>query len=119
MIFFGVLRKFLDKWCPDADDGLHNELIGGEKEMLSIEPADRIRDMARTALRDPVLVRALRDETMTGVTVAIDRNPIFREQFRDYIEKFGDRCLDETGKPHPARRSAAAAIGGGWRRLEQ
>ncbi|MGE5192472.1 MAG: PEP/pyruvate-binding domain-containing protein [Deltaproteobacteria bacterium] len=95
MIFFGVLRKTLDQWSPGAEEGLHNDLIGGEKEMISIEPAVRIREMARTALREPGLVRALGEDSLAGVSRAIEGAPKFREQFQAYLEKFGDRCLEE------------------------
>jgi len=95
MIFFGVLRKCIEKWCPDSDGSLQNDLIAGENEMISTEPAVRIRAMAQTALCDPAFVRALGEDAMTDISQAMDRIPQFREQFRAYLEKFGDRCVDE------------------------
>ena len=102
MIFFGLLRKSLDKWCPDSGGGLENDLIGrghgliGDSghEMISAEPAARIRDMAQTALGDPAFVRALADASMADIARAMDCVPIFRDQFRAYGWKAEeDQCF--------------------------
>src|SRR5262249_38132120 len=89
MIFFGVLRACLAKWCSDTDASLQNDLIGGEKEMLSTEPAVRIREMAQTALRHPAFVCVLGEGSMADISQAFCRVPEFREQFRAYLERFG------------------------------
>ncbi|NNE90536.1 MAG: phosphoenolpyruvate synthase [Verrucomicrobiales bacterium] len=69
MIGFGVLQKLAAKWTY-ADP---NELVSGTEGMISLEPARRIRQMAEKA--------------------AAGEN--YEDDFEAYLEKFGDRCLEE------------------------
>ena len=95
MIFYGVLRKLAAKWCGDTDGMLQNDLLCGEGGMISAEPAKRVRDLARIVSADTTAVTLL----CTGSQREIDRwlatAPEFRVNLEAYLEKFGDRCLEE------------------------
>jgi pyruvate,water dikinase len=93
MIFFGVLGKRTKAWCGDTNGTLQNDLIGGEGGMISAEPAKRVRALAAAARASPGLVDALCEGTRADVDAAA--TPEFRRLVNEYLEKFGDRCMEE------------------------
>jgi len=95
MIFHGVLRKLSTSWCQDSNDTLHNDLLCGEGGMISAEPAKRVCEMAETIATDPALIHILTEGTLTAIHQVIQNHAAFYEQYQAYLEKFGDRCLDE------------------------
>jgi phosphohistidine swiveling domain-containing protein len=100
MIFFGVLRKLTCKWLGEAEDGaLHNGLVAGGDDIISLEPARRIVAMAALARPHPDLIAALDADTFDPAPW-----PEFRESWEAYLEKFGDRCLEELKLESPTLR---------------
>jgi phosphohistidine swiveling domain-containing protein len=121
MIFYGVLRKLTARWCDDKEGTLQNDLVGGDGGMVSAEPAQRMQAMARVAATHPTLAAQLRAATATGTTpgessmttatttasgpsngkaldtlkAAIDAVPEFRVLVDAYLDKFGERCVNE------------------------
>lgn len=93
MIFHGLLRSLCKKWCGAPDDGLANELIREQGGMISTEPAARMKEMASLARGNDELLAALRSRRL-GLVRRIAPKP-FLGQLDGYLEKFGDRCLDE------------------------
>ena len=93
MIFFGVLRRTCAKWC--GDESLANALLSGGSGMISMEPARRVRDMAQIATNHECLVGALCEGTQQQIRREIARVPQFKQQYQEYLDKFGDRCLEE------------------------
>jgi pyruvate,water dikinase len=101
MIFYGVLGKLTRKWCGDDEETLQNDLLCGEGGMISAEPAARVRAMAEVAAKDPALTAALCDAPLPAVRDAINRVPAFRSLYEEYLERFGDRCLEELKLESP------------------
>lgn len=95
MIFYGVLRKLTAKWCADTDGTLQNDLLCGEGGMISAEPAKLVREMAATAAQDPRGVNALCDGTRRDIERWLAGAPEFKARYAAYLDKFGDRCLEE------------------------
>lgn len=95
MIFYGVLRKLVGKWCGDTDGTLQNNLLCGEGGIISAEPARRVRELAQLAAKDLELIRKLTDAPLEEILGDLDRVPEFAANYRAYLDKFGDRCLDE------------------------
>ena len=95
MIFHGALRQLCARWLGDKLSEIHNDLIGGEAGMVSLEPVRRMHELARIAKEDQPLTAALCDGTLAFVNERIDHNPAFGREYHGYIERFGDRCLDE------------------------
>lgn len=95
MVFYGLLRKLASSWCGDDQETLQNNLLSGEGGIISAEPARRVRQMAVIASADPSLTELL----ATGGVAAMDRGIAAHGEldplYRAYLEKFGDRCLDE------------------------
>lgn len=95
MIFYGVLRKLTAGWCGDADGTLQNDLLCAEGGMISAEPAKRVREMAALAARDAEAVRVLCEASEREIGRWLAAAPEFRARYEAYLEKFGDRCLEE------------------------
>ena len=95
MIFYGTLRSLATKWAGDANGTLQNDLVSGEGAIVSAEPAQRIIAMARLAARDASVTHALRAGTLAEARTAMSQDPELHTAYSSYLEKFGDRCLEE------------------------
>lgn len=101
MIFYGVLGKLTRKWCGDEDGTLQNDLLCGEGGMISAEPAARVRSLAEVAAQHPDLTSTLVEGSLAQIHSAIARVPEFEKPYREYLDKFGDRCLEELKLESP------------------
>ena len=123
MIFYGVLRKLAEKWCEDTDGTLQNDLLVGEGDIISAEPAKRIRKMAEMIFLYPELIELLTQGSVRDIYRRLPNYKEFCKEYYAYLEKFGDRCLDELklesatlhDNPLPVLRS----IGHMAKRLQQ
>jgi len=95
MISFGVLRRMVTAWIKDPQATLHNDLLCAERGMISKEPAERVRRMAELAAGAPEFVDLLCDGTLTAIRQRMRAHEAFRRAYDDYLEKFGDRCMEE------------------------
>jgi pyruvate,water dikinase len=95
MIFYGVARKLTAKWCGDTDGTLQNDLLCAEGGMISAEPAKRVREMAALVAGDAAAVTVLCEGTLSAIERWLETAPKFRTRYAAYLEKFGDRCLEE------------------------
>lgn len=95
MIFYGVLRSLSAKWCQDDEQSLQNDLLAGEGGMISAEPAQRVREMAEMIREDSGFVELLTEGDLVRIEAAIDNNASLKKAYAAYLDKFGDRCLDE------------------------
>jgi rifampicin phosphotransferase len=95
MIFHGAFRKLCARWCGDETGGLANDAIRGEADIVSLEPATRMQEMARVAATHPELAEALREAPLTQALRAVRQRPDFAPLFDAYLSKFGDRCMEE------------------------
>ena len=95
MLFYGLLRKVIVSWCGDDIGTLQNDLISGEGGMISAEPARRVREMAMIAGGDSALTELLATGDVASIERAIAAHAELGPIYRAYLEKFGDRCLDE------------------------
>ena len=95
MIFHGALRALCERWLDEDLAGVHNDLVSGEAGIISLEPVKRMKKMASIAARSPKFANALRDASVETISRCIDSNRAFRDEYDSYLERFGDRCLDE------------------------
>ena len=95
MIHYGVLRKLATNWCNDGAGTLQNDLMVGEGNIVSAEPAKRIKEMAKLAMGNEPLVALLVSAEPNEVDRALQSDPELAAHYRNYLAKFGDRCLDE------------------------
>jgi pyruvate,water dikinase len=95
MISFGVLRRMVTAWVKDPQATLHNDLLCAERGMISKEPAERVRRMAEIAAGTPEFVDQLCGGTLAAIRNRMRAHGEFRHAYDDYLEKFGDRCMEE------------------------
>jgi len=99
MIWFGVLGRLVERWIPDAEPTLVNDLLVGEGGIISTEPARRIMTLAAMVAATPALHDAFRaqtdDDALLRQLRAEGRHPEFLAAFDAYLARFGDRCIGE------------------------
>ncbi|MGH7944107.1 MAG: PEP/pyruvate-binding domain-containing protein, partial [Opitutaceae bacterium] len=95
MVFYGMLRKLAAKWCDDTDGTLQNDLLCAEGGMISAEPAKRVRELAILVAGDSGAVNVLCEGSRRAINRWLAGVPEFRVRYDAYLEKFGDRCLEE------------------------
>lgn len=94
MIFYGVLRKQVQKW-GDGTANLQNELLTRQGEIISAEPIRYIRRLAAMARDDKTLLNTLQDIQTPAQLGRLRQWPEFAALLDEYLERFGDRCLEE------------------------
>lgn len=113
MIAFGASRKALQRWAGQRGLALHADMLIGQGDIVSAEPARLIRAMGQALAGEQHLITRLAAADRS----AIDDVPALRTLFDRYIEKFGDRCTQELklesvtlhDDPTPLLRAIAAA----------
>ncbi|MBC9245259.1 phosphoenolpyruvate synthase [Paracoccus sp. 11-3] len=90
MIAFGASRNLMQKWLGEDGLRLHNDVMIGQGDIISAEPAQRISRMGR-------MVRAagLQDALTVQGIHALQSQPEIQAEFQSYLDKFGDRCTEE------------------------
>ena len=91
MIAFGASRNLMEKWLGEAGLQLHNDVMIGQGDIVSAEPAKRLAVMGRM-VREAGLGQALAQSpelaTLTGQSAVL-------AEVDGYLAKFGDRCTEE------------------------
>ncbi len=95
MIFYGLLRHLVVRWCGAPEGTLQNDLIGGEGGIVSAEPAVRMQRLARLASPHRDLVDRLTHGTTDEIRAGLAGHHDFVAQFEEYLAKFGDRTVNE------------------------
>jgi pyruvate,water dikinase len=99
MIHFGVLGRLIERWLPGSPPTLANDLLCGEGQIISTEPARRVMELARRASASPELSDLLaREPDDRAVLERIATEPSlagFHASLREYLGRFGDRCMEE------------------------
>ncbi|MEJ6397348.1 PEP/pyruvate-binding domain-containing protein [Yoonia sp. 208BN28-4] len=86
MIAFGASRNMLEKWLGADGLTLHNDVMIGQGDIVSAEPAQRIAKMGAMV---PDGLEA------DGFVAALDDHPDLKAEYYSYLAKFGDRCTEE------------------------
>jgi rifampicin phosphotransferase len=106
MIFHGLLRKAAKRWCGSRDGSLASDLVRGQSPrerttMISAEPAERAFRLASLAAADNEFSTLLCQGTLADIIRAMEKHPEFRAQYDSYVDKFGERCLEELKLESP------------------
>lgn len=101
MMAFGLSRRLLEKYGGEAGLAYHRDMLIGQGDIISAEPARRIRAMAEEAAGDEALCRLLIKGERSEVWPALAARPQLERLVRDYLDRFGDRCLQELKLESP------------------
>lgn len=104
MIYFGVLRSLTQKWCQDEDGTLQNGLLCGTGNIISAEPARRIREMAEIAAHHPKITEALLAAEAAEAIKQLSTHGELYQLYNNYLDRFADRCLNELKLESPTLR---------------
>lgn len=91
MIGFGASRKILEKWAGQDGLEVHNDIMIGQGDIISAEPARRIRQMAQMLEGHD----KLQEELANGEGQNLASHPELELAIKDYLDKFSDRCAEE------------------------
>jgi rifampicin phosphotransferase len=95
MIYYGLLRTVVKKWCHDQAGSLQNNLLAGQGAIISEEPARRLLKMAELAKGNSDLIAILETGSWGQIQRALAGYPELNQELRAYLDQFGDRCLEE------------------------
>jgi phosphohistidine swiveling domain-containing protein len=98
MIFFGLLCRLIEKWLPGSPPTVANNLLCGEGGINSTEPARAVMGLARQVVAVPALNEAFLSEDNARLWERLHQDPalaVFGKELDAYIERFGDRCMNE------------------------
>lgn len=101
MMAFGLSRKLLEKYGGEKGLAYHRDMLIGQGDIISAEPAKRIRAMAQVASCHPELVAILSTGKKSACWQALQQYPDIESSVKNYLEKFGDRCLQELKLESP------------------
>jgi pyruvate,water dikinase len=102
MVFFGLLRRSVERWVPDTRGALHNDLLSGQGGMVSVEPARRLAELARRIRTEaPALATIMGTGEAGQVQAALAPHGDLAAAIADYLSRFGDRCLEELKLESP------------------
>ncbi|MGJ8657410.1 MAG: PEP/pyruvate-binding domain-containing protein [Akkermansiaceae bacterium] len=109
MIYYGVLKSLCEKWLDDPS--LQNTLLQDSGEIISAEPPRRISEMARMVRADKDLSEVLASDLPDDKKLEeIAKHPELKAALDAYLEKFGDRCLEELKLESPSVRDNSTAL---------
>ena len=97
MIFHGVLRKLCTGWITDGrETDLANALLSGEGSLASTEPTRALLDASARIRRDVDLHTVFRStDAPEELLEALCSRPDMDRWLKKYLERYGDRCIDE------------------------
>lgn len=95
MIFYGLLRTLVQRWCGDPGGTLQNDLIGGEGGIVSAEPAMRLQRIAAAVRKDGVLLQLFTTGDADQIARALADRPDVKTLCDEYLARFGDRTINE------------------------
>ena len=91
MIAFGASRKLLDRWGGADGINAHNDIMIGQGDIVSAEPAQRIARMGALLEGHEDLRTAL----ARGDTSRLPNHSELEAEFNAYLARFADRCPEE------------------------
>jgi phosphohistidine swiveling domain-containing protein len=105
MISYGVLRKQAQRLSADGNITWLSDLLGGVGDVVSTQPAVRIRAMAQHIVDDHATrdarMRVLCEGDAERALKAITDEDALRAMYDAYIADYGERCLQELKLESP------------------
>ena len=90
MIAFGASRRVLEAWAGPEGLRLHGDVMIGQGDIVSAEPARRVSEMGAIARRTSGLV-----EQLAAGYADLGQAPELAAAIDTYVARFGDRCVQE------------------------
>jgi len=96
MIWFGMLQKKTAKFCPD-EPNIHNDLLCGSQDIISVEPIHRSMEIARLVLSKEESEKLFKEKSSEEIWEELCKGtyPTVKSTIDEYIDLFGNRCVGE------------------------
>jgi pyruvate,water dikinase len=107
MITYGVLRAWCKSWAGDESGTAQNALLVDQGGIISAEPALAIRAMGDLLRANGYAVNGADARTPRRALVTV---PGFNEAWENYLNRFGDRCLEELKLESPTLRDDSTLL---------
>lgn len=107
MMAYGGSRRLLDRWAGGPGLALHNDVMIGQGDIISAEPARLIRAAGETLAAADAGLRAACER---GDVAAAFADPELGPKLRAYIDRFGDRRIGELKLESPTLSDDATPL---------
>lgn len=101
MIAFGVSRKLMETYAGAKGLLFHADMMIGQGDIISAEPARQMRKMAQLIAHDSHAISAFADYDRDGLELVYHRYPDLKVRIETYLSTFSDRCLQELKLESP------------------
>jgi len=98
MIWFGMLQKQGEKHFGGTHPNIHNDLLCGSSDIISVEPVHRSIGLASRVAANPALKKLFLEQEEKSVLRELRKNPdyaTFNLDLEKYLSDFGERCVGE------------------------
>jgi phosphohistidine swiveling domain-containing protein len=100
MIWFGMLQKQCQKFGISKNPNIHNDLLCGSSDIISIQPIHRSMAIASLVTKDSELKALFNDNNEQYIwkelgTSTKENFATVKKEIDRYIEDFGERCIGE------------------------
>jgi pyruvate,water dikinase len=97
LYYFGKLQRMLSKNKISDNPNIHNDLLCGSQDIISVEPIHRTLDLATIAGKDAALKKLFVENSSDTILKVFElgEHAEFYAMIQDYLDKFGDRCVGE------------------------
>ena len=100
MIWFGMLKKYAEKELRSANQNIHNDLLCGSRDIISVEPVHRTVEIASFIQKEEVLKNdflTLKEEQLWRKLAKPDHeyHIALAKLVNAYLADFGERCVGE------------------------
>jgi len=105
MISYGFLKKLCTEWCGDENGSLQNDLICGEGDIESAEPAKRLMSLARKIRSRPDVKSLFEQMSAHELSLIVPERKSLSEIsgiISSYLDTYGYRCVDELKLEEPS-----------------
>ncbi len=97
MMAFGGSRSLLLRWAGEPGLALHNDVMIGQGDIVSAEPARLIRQMGERVRMTPGAAETLASGDADAIFALAEIGPLLKT----YLDKFGDRRIGELKLEEP------------------
>ncbi|MFY9309033.1 MAG: PEP/pyruvate-binding domain-containing protein [Bacteroidia bacterium] len=100
MIWFGMLQKQCEKFAISKNPNIHNDLLCGSSDIISVQPVHRTIAIATAVSSDKELKELFASNNETGIWKLLANNnknnfAALKKEIDRYIVDFGERCIGE------------------------
>ena len=97
MIYFGVFKKLIVKYIGEEHPHIHNDLLAHSNDIISVQPMIQSLTLAKSITKNIKQYSFFLNEDESTIWNELEngRFPKLYEDIKNYLNKFGERCLGE------------------------